>query len=115
MAPGKMIILTDSGPPIQVMFNPNSYTITKEVAWNPSSQTTVGCATTDVKANAPTTSFAGGHSRQLSLELFFDTTESNIATRDVRLQTDQIVRLTRIARKNGQPPVCTVLWGVQKT
>jgi nucleoid-associated protein YgaU len=115
MAPGKLIILTDDGPPIAAMFNPNSYTITKQVAWHPSTHTTVGCATTDVKANAPTTSFGGGHSRELSLELFFDTTESSIATRDVRLQTDQIVRLTRIARKSGQPPVCTVLWGVQKT
>jgi nucleoid-associated protein YgaU len=115
VAPGKLIILTDSGPPIPVMFNPNSYTITKQVAWHPSTRTTVGCATTDVKANAPTTEFGGGHSRELALELFFDTTESNAAARDVRLQTDQIVRLTRITRKNGQPPVCTVLWGVQKT
>ena len=115
MAPSKLIILTDIGAPIEVMFNPNSYTVSKQVAWNPSSNTTQGCSTTDVKANAPTTAFGGGHSRQLGLELFFDTTEADIALRDVRLQTDQIVRLTKIARKNGQPPVCTVLWGVQKT
>src|SRR5512138_3854468 len=97
------------------MFNPNSYTITKEVSWNPSTQMTDAGATTDVKTNAPTTSFGGGQSRVLSLELFFDSTELNEATRDVRLQTDQIVRLTRIARKSGRPPVCTVLWGVQKS
>lgn len=115
MAPGKLTIQTDDGSPIEVMFNPNSYTITKQVAWTPSSKTTMGSATTDSHANAPTTEFAGGHSRQLTLELFFDTTESSIDSRDVRLQTDKIARLTRIARKNRQPPVCTVLWGVHKT
>ena len=65
--------------------------------------------------SSPTTGFAGGHSRQLTLELFFDTTESGTNARDVRLETDRIVRLTRIARKNGQPPVCTILWGMRKT
>jgi len=115
MAPSKLIILPLGGIPIEVMFNPNSYTITKGVVWDPSTKTTAGSATSDVKANAPATSFGGGQSRQLALELFFDTTESNALTRDVRLQTDQIVRLTRIERKNGRPPVCTVLWGPQKT
>jgi nucleoid-associated protein YgaU len=115
MAPSKLMILIDDGDSIEVMFNPNSYTVHKQVAWNASADTTVGCAKTDVKANAPTIQFAGGHSRQLSVELFFDSTELDIAKRDVRLQTDQIVRLTRIVRKNGQPPVCTVLWGSQKT
>jgi nucleoid-associated protein YgaU len=114
MAPGKLIILTDNGLPIEVMFNPNSYTITKQVAWTPSANTTDG-GTTDANANAPTMAFGGGHSRQLSLQLFFDTTELGALLRDVRLQTDRIVRLTRIARDKKQPPVCTVIWGVQKT
>src|SRR5688572_9285347 len=108
MAPGKLTILTDGSIPIEVMFNPNSYTITKQVAWTPSTHTTVGCDSTDIKAPAPTTAFAGGHSGQLNLELFFDSTESNIVTRDVRLQPHRIVRLTRIARQNGEPPVCSV-------
>ena len=115
MAPIKLLILPEGGTPIEVMFNPNSYTITKDVAWIASSQTTVGSALTDVKANAPTTAFAGGHCRRLSLELFFDSTELDEVQRDVRLQTDRIARLTRIGRKAGQPPVCTVLWGAQKT
>ena len=115
MAPIKLLIIPEGGIPIDVMLNPNSYTITKDVSWNASTQTTAGCATTDIKANAPTTSFGGGHSRVLSLELFFDSTEMHELVRDVRIQTDQLVRLTRIARKTGRPPVCTVLWGVQKT
>jgi nucleoid-associated protein YgaU len=111
----KLIIQPANGLPIAVMFNPNSYTITKQVAWLPSTHAATGGATTDIKANAPTTSFGGGDSRILSLELFFDTTEANIAARDVRSQTDQIVRLTRIERKHGRPPVCTVFWGARKT
>jgi nucleoid-associated protein YgaU len=115
MALMKLIIAPHGGVPIVVMFNPNRYTIGKTVSWEPSTRTTTGQAVTDVKTNAPTTSFGGGGSRQLSLELFFDTTESDVVTRDVRLQTDQIVRLTRIDRKKGRPPVCVVFWGPGKT
>jgi len=115
LAPIKLLILPEGSVPIEVMFNPNNYTITKNVSWNPSTQLTPGGAATDIKTNAPSTSFGGGHSRVLTLELFFDSTELNEATRDVRLQTDQIVRLTRIVRKSGRPPVCTVLWGAQKS
>lgn len=115
MATVKLIIQPHNGAPISVMFNPNTYTITKHVAWLPATQTATGGATTDVGANAPATSFGGGGSRKLSLELFFDTTEENIVTRDVRSQTDRIVRLTRIERKQHRPPVCTVLWGPRKT
>jgi nucleoid-associated protein YgaU len=115
VAPIKLMILPESGIPIEVMFNPNSYTISKGVTWKPSTAQTAGSADTDAKANAPTTSFGGGESRVLSLELFFDSTELPELARDVRLQTDQIVRLTRIGRKAGRPPVCTVFWGVQKT
>jgi nucleoid-associated protein YgaU len=115
VALSKLTIMADSADPIEVLFNPNTYTITKQVTWIPSSAATVGGSGTDLKTNAPTISFGGGHSRLLSLQLFFDTTESPSVTRDVRSLTDPIVRLTRIARKKGQPPVCTVLWGVQKT
>jgi nucleoid-associated protein YgaU len=108
----KLSIQPEGGAPIEVMFNPNSYTITKQVAWTPSSKTMDGDVKTDSKVNAPTLEFGGGHSRQLSMELFFDTTE---ARSDVRQQTDRIVRLTRIARKDNQPPVCTVSWGKRTT
>jgi nucleoid-associated protein YgaU len=115
MAPSKLTIQPKGAEPIEVMFNPNSYTITKMVSWKPSTTTTAGRAKTDVKANAPVTGFGGGGSRELSLELFFDTTEADSDSRDVRLETDKIVRLTRIARKNGRPPVCDVNWGIRKT
>jgi nucleoid-associated protein YgaU len=111
----KLTIQPQGGAAIAVMFNPNSYSINKYVTWYPSTSTATGGATTDVAANAPMTSFGGGGSRDLSLELFFDSTELPADKRDVRLQTDEIVKLTRIERKNGRPPVCTVLWGPAKT
>jgi len=110
MAPSKLTIQPKGGKPIEVMFNPNTYSITKGVEW----KTTAAGASSDARANAPMLSFGGGGSRELSLQLFFDSTELGADKRDVRLQTDQIVRLTRIERKHGRPPVCTVAWGPRK-
>jgi nucleoid-associated protein YgaU len=100
---------------IEVLFNPNTYTITKTVNW--STLNTKGKANSHTKFNAPTLTFGGGQSRQLSLELFFDVTEPIIqnnqtkSVEDVRSETDKIVALTRIGRNESQPPVCEVMWG----
>jgi contractile injection system tube protein/LysM domain-containing protein len=105
---GKLIIkpLDSDLPEVAVLFNPNSYTITKPVTWTGSA---------DRGLNAPTLVFGGGGSRTLTLELFFDVTEpvdGNVIT-DVRDKTNAIVALTRIERKNTvpAPPVCEVSWG----
>jgi nucleoid-associated protein YgaU len=111
MAPSKLRIHPkDAKNAIVVAFNPNTYSITKTVEW----KTTAGGASTDSGANAPITSFGGGGSRELTLQLFFDSTEKGPDERDVRLQTDEIVRLTRIERDKGRPPVCDVSWGSEK-
>lgn len=115
MALEKMTIQPQGGAEIKVMFNPNSYTITKTVMWNAATSTTTSTAPTDGRANAPTTTFGGGASRQLALELFFDVTESPDQEKDVRADTDKIVKLTRIEPKQGRPPVCTVQWGGKST
>jgi Contractile injection system tube protein/LysM domain len=107
----KLTITPESGSkfdPIEVLFNPNSYSITKSVSWNaPAGQTQRG-------HNAPALQFSGGQSRTLSLELFFDTTEeADPAKQDVRNLTNKIVKLTRIVRDLDpqRPPVCVVSWG----
>ena len=65
--------------PIEVLFNPNTYSITKSVSWN------AAAGQTQRGHNAPALQFSGGQSRTLSLELFFDTTEeANPAKQDVR-------------------------------
>lgn len=109
-------------PDITVMFNPESYTISKTVTWGPPPSSGGGSAKTDRKVNAPTLTFGGGGSRQLTLELFFDVTDGNqpagtapAGPRDVRNQTNQIVALTRMVRGDQgheEPPrVCEVSWG----
>ena len=102
--------------PFPVMFNPESYSIAKSVTWSPPQTSgSGGSAKTQSKVNAPMISFGGGGSRQLTLELFFDTTtpierkgQKNV---DVRTETNQIVTLTRIERDEDQPRVCEVAWG----
>ncbi len=107
----KLTITPESGSnfdPIEVLFNPNTYSITKSVSWNaPAGQTQRG-------HNAPALQFSGGQNRTLSLELFCDTTEeTDPAKQDVRNLTNKIVKLTRIVRDLDpqRPPVCVVSWG----
>jgi Contractile injection system tube protein/LysM domain len=109
-------------PDITVMFNPESYSISKSVSWSPPPSSGGGSSTTDRKVNAPTLTFGGGGSRQLTLELFFDVTQSDkpIETKpDVRQETNQIVDLTRMIRGeqgSAEPPrVCEVSWGQAPT
>lgn len=112
MAPSRLIIEPVGGEPITVMFNPNSYSVSKQISWDPSTKTTTANSTTDANADAPVTAFGGGASRVLSLDLFFDSTESDEQNRDVRRLTDRIARLTRIDPASGHPPVCKVTWGL---
>jgi hypothetical protein len=103
---------------IKVLFNPNSYSISKSVTWSgPSSSAGGGNSQpTVVTTNAPVLSFGGGGSRVLSLELFFDVTEMAGATppvKDVRALTNKIVALTLIDPEVQRPPTCEVSWGTQ--
>jgi hypothetical protein len=107
---------------IKVFFNPASYSISKSVAWN--SPRTKGISTgvssgnqnedqTRRGLNAPQVAFGGGNARQLSLELFYDTTlpiDGIKPVSDVRKETNKIAELTKIER-GEQPPVCLVSWG----
>jgi len=109
-----MILWPQNEPePIYVPYNPNAYSISKGVAWRSSGGRDVGWddEALDRKANAPVLTFAGGGSRQLSLQLFFDATESRDEIPDVRDQTDKIVKMTRIDRQLQRPPWVQVIWG----
>lgn len=100
--------------PIEVLFNPNTYSISKSVSWSVATGAGQGASQTDRRKNAPALQFGGGQNRTLSLELFFDTTEETAdAKKDVRNLTNKIVKLTRIVRDLDpqRPPVCVVSWG----
>ena len=96
------------GEEIEVLFNPNTYSITKTLQWHPTQKT---------NQNAPSLTFGGGGSRTLSLELFYDVTEPiaingvPITITDVRERTNKLVDLTRIKPPLQRPPVVIVEWG----
>src|SRR5262245_39028398 len=114
---------------IDVQFNPSSVAISKSVSWpnvGPLSGATAGraggaaggaagpgaaaaaTANTNRELNAPPIEFGGGGQRTLTLQLFFDVTESG-PDADVRDETNKITKLTRIERNRSptqQPPVC---------
>ncbi len=102
-------------PEITVMFNPESYAIAKSVTWSPPQSSGGSGGKTDRKVNAPSLTFGGGGSRQLTLELFFDVSNSKTERSDVRTETGRIVALTRMVRgdqgKEEPPYVCEVAWG----
>ncbi|BAZ08758.1 peptidoglycan-binding LysM [Calothrix sp. NIES-4071] len=102
------------GGPIKVSFNPNSYTVTKEVVWDTPTSTIAQNTKSQDLLNAPILRFGGGCSRILTInELLFDATEpiDGAKVNDVREKTNEIVALTRIDRSLEQPPACRVSWG----
>ncbi len=123
MALAKLTITPQSSTlkPIEVLFNPNNYSIVKPVTWNTDTapqHSTSNQNETQRLLNAPPLKFGGGGSRTLTFDqLFFDVTEpvekkgQRVTVPDVRRETDQIVALTRIEPKTGQPPICQVSWG----
>jgi Contractile injection system tube protein/LysM domain len=102
---------------ITVMFNPESYSISKSVTWGPPAPkgTDNKKEQTALKFNAPIIEFSGGASRQLSLELFFDVSDQATGNPDVRTETNKIAALTRITRgeqgNEESPAICKLSWG----
>lgn len=91
---------------VVALFNPSTYSISKSVEYQSHRRKVL---------NAPLLSFVGGGSRTLSLQLFFDVTESpwvdGRPINDVRALTNKLVDLTQISRNSMRPPVCRVFWG----
>ena len=84
---------------INVLFNPNAYSVAKA---NQIAETAVP------GLPAPVLQYVHGNSRTLSMELFFDTYEEQS---DVRDYTDAIYKLLDIDPETHVPPICRVRWG----
>ena len=97
---------------VEVLFNPNTYSISKTVSWTPPVITPGATPPNYRDLDAPPVVFGGGGARTLTLQLFFDVTELG-QDADVRLETNKIVRLTRIERGQDRPPTCVIDWGMQ--
>lgn len=104
--------LDKTGKPVRVLFNPNTYSITKSVTWASPRPPHSKEERTHQKFNAPQLVFGGGDARLLTLELFYDVTERPEID-DVRQETNRIVKLTRIDKNLKEPPVVVVSWGAK--
>lgn len=99
-----------TGDRIPVLFNPEEYTVNKDVTWATASA--AGSA-------APILQFAHGNLQTLEMELFLDTYEShressrvlNQAGEDVRVYTRKITDLMSIDPTTHAPPVLLFTWG----
>jgi hypothetical protein len=94
------ILVKHTGEKIAVRFNPEEYTINKDN--NYASQAVPGLS-------GPLLQFVHGNQRTLEMELFFDTWDTpDLPKRDVRQDTNRIVKLLAIDPDLHAPPVLQV-------
>jgi hypothetical protein len=89
---------------ITVQFNPTEYSLTK------------GAQIAEIAIpgiDSPVLQFIRGQNEKLTLDLFFDTTESGMGdgARDVREMTRSIYQLVKIQPKTHAPPRIRFVWG----
>ncbi|HEY4348500.1 MAG TPA: LysM peptidoglycan-binding domain-containing protein [Gaiellaceae bacterium] len=97
-----------SDDPIDCWFNPKEYTIQKQNQWKV--DPVVGTA-------LPSAQFGGGQPRKLSLDLLFDSTDSD--SLDVTDVTQQLFKAMEVqsslgsgsGKNSGRPPMITFVWG----
>jgi hypothetical protein len=87
---------------IEVMFNPEEYSLNRDN--NFASQAIPGLG-------SPILQFAHGNLRTLDMELLFDTYEvKQDAQRDVRIQTQRLIKFMEIDSALHAPPILQVAW-----
>jgi len=104
MALEKLTISPERGEPIKALFNPERYTVNKSVQF------------ADIAIpglDSPVVQFVRGQSEKITLDLFFDTTDSGMVdnVRDVRELTGKVYNLLKVNSETHAPPRCILLWG----
>lgn len=92
------ITVEHTNVPLTVMFNPEEYSLNRDN--NYASQAIPGLS-------SPLIQFAHGNLRTLDMELLFDTYERRS---DVRVETEQLIKLMEIDPALHAPPVLIVAW-----
>ncbi len=92
------ITIEHTGEQFDVMFNPEEYSLNRDN--NFASQAVPGLS-------SPLLQFVHGNLRTLEMELFFDTYEKR---RDVRDETQKVVRLLDIDPDLHAPPIVRIAW-----
>jgi hypothetical protein len=92
------------GAPLSVNFNPTEYTLNK------------GAQIAEIAIpglDSPILQFVRGQTETLSLDLFFDSTDSGMddSAESVTTLTDQFYQLVKIDGQTHAPPICFFSWG----
>ena len=96
------ITIENTGESFYALFNPEEYTINKDN--NYASQAIPGLS-------GPILQFVHGNLRTLEMELFFDTYDTpTLPKRDVREETNMLVKLLAIDPQLHAPPVVRISW-----
>lgn len=99
----KAIMIVDKGKKgketIQVLFNPNQYTINSGTDYKWHKITGL---------SSPVGQYVSGDEKTLTMDLFFDT---SIEQTDVREYTNKITEIMDIESDLHVPPLCTFAWG----
>jgi nucleoid-associated protein YgaU len=99
----------DGSRVVKAKFNPNRLTVSRSVRWE-DQQTP--------KRDNPEMQFTGADASTLSMDLFFDTYDTDEAKKtSVRTYTDKLRGLTTVEQHGDKhrPPVCRLVWGQQAT
>src|SRR5260221_14748607 len=100
----KLTITPEIGAPIKALFNPERYTVSKSVQF---------AEIAIPGLDSSVVQFVRGQNEKITLELFFDTTESGMVenVKDVRTLTGHVYQLQKINGELHAPPRCILQWG----
>jgi LysM repeat protein len=100
----KLTILPQNSGAISALFNPERYTVSKSVQ----------LAEVAIPGlDAPVVQYVRGQSEKITMELFFDTTDSGMvdSVTDVRGLTSQVYQLLKVDGDLHAPPRVQLAWG----
>jgi hypothetical protein len=99
-----LTITPEGGSPITARFNPERYTVSKSLQL-----AEIGIPGLD----SPVVQYVRGQNEKISMELFFDTTDSGMtgSVTDVRDRTTQIYKLLKVNGDLHAPPRVKLTWG----
>jgi hypothetical protein len=100
----KITITTERGKTFRCQFNPERYTVNKSVQLSE-----VGIPGLD----SPIVQFVRGQNERITMELFFDTTDSGMVenVKDVRTETRKVYALLKVDAHLHAPPRFVMYWG----
>jgi hypothetical protein len=100
----RLTIIPEVGKVIKALFNPEKYTVSKSVQF---------AEIAIPGLDSPVVQYVRGQNERISMELFFDTTDSGMVDTvvDVRTKTLAVYKLLKIHSETHAPPRVLLTWG----